>query len=584
MVNGLDNILKQIKFWFEYSVTSTQYQRWSTLAKESYAFYDGYQWTQEELDVLKSRSQPPITVNKIAPKVDNISGVEETSRTIISFRPRGFSVEDLQMSTAFTAIAMQWQEIEDVAYKNSAAFKDMLKVGLGWVQPTRDANGYFQYDLVDPFEMVWDVDDLSPDMSNQRYQCRMRYMDVDELLIAFPSKEEEINKLMSSKDEVREQRTDFGIDQTKGAAIESYLTDNGGKLLVVEVQYREKEKFYTYIDELNRLKRTLDKKKAKEDSVEGTEPREENRFVTRYGFYTADILLDSGTLSEQDEMFEYVPMIYKRGKIDGVPYGLIENAKDIQREINKRRSKMMHYLNTAQVLVDEEVTDIQDYDKLRKEVARPDGIIAGKGISLQTNLDLANGQQVVYQQSNTELEGVMGVFDESLGQQTNASSGLAIQQRQSASLRNQSVAFDQMRHFKKRLGRKFMGMIQDMPDERLAVRITENEEVGSVLYLNDPIEVNGKTVYEHDVSTANFDIVVEENIQYDAPPAEAAERVMNIVMNGQGALLANPQLLQVLGVRNAEQIAGVLAQQPSPDGQGGEAQTGGAQAPANLPL
>lgn len=548
------------------------------MAVESFEFYDGHQWTQEEIQTLYDRGQPAITVNKIAPKVDNISGVEETSRTIVTFEPRTFQPEDKILADSCTSIAVKWQEMEDVAYKNSDAFKDMLKCGIGWVGMAKKSHKPFDYNHIDPFEMVWDVDDRTPNLTNQRFVARTKFMDVDELSMSFPNKAAELVSLLGEKPEIRKSRTSFGIDSAKGAAIDSYENDDGGKLLVVEVQYREARTFYTYVNDQGKMKYVLDESTAKKNKAKGTKVGEITRFVTKFAQYTTDILLSHGLLSEQDESFEYIPQVFKREKISGVPYGIIENAKDIQREINKRRSKSMHYLNTQRILLDEEVTDVQDYNALRSEMSRPDGILAGKGIKIDNNLDLAQGQQIIYQQSNQELEGVMGVFDESLGDQTNASSGIAIQSRQGASLRNQSTAFDKLRFFKKRMGRKMLAMMQDIQDQNILVNLLdENGQQSMQVILNSPYKSdNGKEVFEYDLSTINFDVVVKEDVQYDAPPAEVAERVTNIIMNGQGALLSNPQLLKLLGVKNPDEISKVLAQQPSPEQQqmqqqGGEA-------------
>ena len=388
----------------------------------------------------------------------------------------------------------------------------------------------------------------------------------------------EVNALANSKKNERMSRTSIsGQGESKGLALESYITDNGNQLLVVEVQYRVPTTAYEFTDANGRYKRVFDEKYANKNKKTGTKVQKVVAFKIMYTFYTADILLDSGALEEQDEQFQYIPLLHKRFKITGVPYGIVENGKDIQREINKRRSKTMHLLNTNQVIV--EGDNIQDFEAMRAEMAKPDGVlVAPKGsIKLNANLQLAAGQQDMYRQSNQELQDVMGVFDESLGAETNATSGIAIARRDGASNKTNSIAFDQFKLYKKRFGRKIMSMIQNMDSEVLVADISglqDNPTGEEAILLNQPYKIGRKEVKEYDVKTANFDIHVEENNAYDAPPQEAAQNLRELLNSPQllPVLAQAPELLTALGIRNAEALSAQLAKglsTPSPDSQDG---------------
>lgn len=579
MANSVD-ILSKVKNFFEYSVNSDQYTKWKAMSKESYQFYDGLQWTEEEIQELNERSQPAIVVNKLAPKVDNLAGNEKQAATIITFRTRTFDPTDRIMAEAFTSIGVNWQENQDSVYKNSASFSDSLVGGIGWAYLYSTKRNPFIHEAIDPFEMGWDVDDLSKDMSNQRFTWRRKWMDIEEVRAGFPKQLEAINDLMGSKDEIRMSRTAItnGKSSEHGTAMESYTNDNGNQLAVIEVQYREPTTAYEFIDANNRYKRVFDQKFANKNKRNGSKVTNVVAFKIKYAFYTADILLDHGSLEEQDEKFQYIPLPHKRRKLTGVPYGIIENGKDIQREINKRRSKTMHYLNTNQVIIE---GDVQDVEEIRQEAARPDGVMVVKrgSISINANLQLATGQQAMYQQSNQELQDVMGVFDESLGNETNATSGIAIARRDSSSQKTNAIAFDQFKIFKKKFGRKIMSMIQNMDSEVIVADISglqDNPTGETSILLNDVYKDGRKEVKEYDVKTANFDIYVEESAAYDAPPAEAAERLINLLNSPQllPVLANSPELMATLGIRNSEmisqQIKDAIGGQPSPDGQGGE--------------
>ena len=87
------------------------------------------------------------------------------------------------------------------------------------------------------------------------------------------------------------------------------------------------------------------------------------------------------------------------------------------------------------------------------------------------------------------------------------------------------------------------------------VEIRKNPDVQTII-LNETIQTDdGKTTVINDVSTHEFDVVVEEQPEFNAAPAEVASRLEQIIGNGQLEMLIQfPTLLKQMGVRNVEQI------------------------------
>ena len=75
---------EQVNFF----ILKALFEQWKEESKEAWAFYDGDQWSQEEKEKLAEKGQAAIVINKIASKVDNISGSEISGRTRISYRSR----------------------------------------------------------------------------------------------------------------------------------------------------------------------------------------------------------------------------------------------------------------------------------------------------------------------------------------------------------------------------------------------------------------------------------------------------------------------------------------------------------------
>ncbi len=286
----------------------------------------------------------------------------------------------------------------------------------------------------------------------------------------------------------------------------------------------------------------------------------------RVAYFSGDILLDDRPLAYEHNSFTLVPFVYKRQRADGRPYGLVRSALDPQRELNKRRSKAMHLLNTAQVIADVDAVD--DPNVLVREAARPDGVIlkrAGKDLRILRNTDLAVSQVQVMEQAGRDIQDVIGVFDEAIGKQSNATSGVAIQQRQLAGSMNQMFAFDTLRLLKKNLGVQVMALIRQFFTQEMVIQITDNLGAGRIIRLNEPVRdamgkqvkgPDGKPLVMPDLSAGQFDVVVEE--VRDVASARELEASQLEMLVRAGVPVPPDVLVEVSGVSGKERILSAL--------------------------
>lgn len=246
--------------------------------------------------------------------------------------------------------------------------------------------------------------------------------------------------------------------------------------------------------------------------------------------------------------------MYKRHRADGRPYGLVKAALDPQKELNKRRAKAMHLLNTAQVIAD--IDAVEDPNQLAKEAARPDGLILkrpGKELRILRNGDMAQTQVAVMDQASRDIQEAMGVFDETLGKQSNATSGIAIRQRQQAGTLNQMFAFDALRLSKKRLGSMLLSLIKQYFTTEMVFKITDEFGATRLIELNRSIENEaGEHVILNDVSTADFDIVVEEVA--DALSSREHDLQQLELLRNAGVPIPNTMLVEATTLKNKDKL------------------------------
>lgn len=338
--------LGRVKGWFEAAVNSKAYTSWRAEAKTSWDFYDGTQWTGEEVQRLTENGQPAIVINKIAPKIDNLAGSEVAGRTRIVYRSRSGMADEEVAARVLTDLALYVAERSEQALEISNVFRAGLVGGIGWldigVEDTAEGVEVFAR-AEDEFSVVWDPLSRRSDMSDARFVARERWLSLEEAKALFAEKAGALKSLQS---DVHGPRGAVPYALAYGARGDEvgYYDPQREVYRVVEVQYRESAKQWRIRLPDGRLVATFDKARLR---VKGAVV-EETVYVprVRVAYFSGDILLDDRALAYEHNSFTLVPFVYKRQRADGRPYGLVRAAIDPQRELNKRRSKAMHLLNT----------------------------------------------------------------------------------------------------------------------------------------------------------------------------------------------------------------------------------------------
>lgn len=560
-----DKILPKIKSYYEQAKSSASYLKWQEEQKQAWAFYDGEQWTKEEVDRLSENGQPAIVINKLASKIDNIAGSEISGRTRIFYRSRSGEKREEETARALSDLALYVAEHNDQGLEISSMFKEGLVSGIAWldvgVQNSFEGPKIFnRYE--DSSSVVWDQNFKRADYSDARFICRERWLDSEELKQTFPNSYENLGV-------VDGQSSASGVSFTLKPKYEiSYKDETENRTLVVEVQFKQTEKSYRITTPKGKVFQTFDKKVAFANAENKVEESYQQRIYLAY--FSEQVLLDVRPLPYNFNNFTLIPYIYKRDKKDGRPYGLLRSAIDPQRELNKRRSKAMHLLNTAQVIAD--IDAVEDPNILAKEAARPDGVILkrpGKDLRIVRNADLASSQVAVMDQASRDIQEIIGLFDESIGKHSNATSGIAIHQRQRASAMNQMFAFDALRRTKKMLGMMVLSMVRQFFSHAMVIQITDNLGASNAVHLNMPVadengevllDENGEPLKHNDVSVGVFDILVEE-VKDVLSSRELEVEQMNLLLQA-GVPIPPKYLVEATNLKNKDEILQSLEAQP----------------------
>lgn len=552
--------LRKIKNYYEESKKSNIYQNWLTQAKKSWDFYEGDQWSDSEKMALEKSVQAPIVINKIATKIDSVTGDEISTRTRVAYRSRSGIKSEEETARALTDISLYIAEKNDQAMEISNMFKAGLVTGVGWMELGVKNKGRIPFifnNCENEINVVFDVRSRNLDYSDARFVARERWLDIKTLTSLFGEKAKPVIQELNSKDYTNSYVFDFNESLTSA---EEYLNKEDKRAKVVEVQFKETEPFYTVKTKAGKSFSTFDKKLAyKEKENEVSQSYNSRTYIA---YFTEDSLLNCEPLDYKFNDFTLVPYFFKRKRTTGEPYGLVKSAIDPQKEYNKRRSKALHLLNTVQVIAD--VDAVEDPNVLAREAARPDGIILkrpGKDLRILRNAELANSQVSIMNQASFDIQEVTGVFDERLGKRTDSASGVAIRQRQMASNNNQMFAFDGLRRLKKQIGRHILSLIRQYFTSEMIINITDDSSSPKLIRLNqiakdsdgNPIvDQNNQIVKINDVAIGDFDIHVEE--VKDAQSSQEYELNQLIALRNSGINIPNELLIQATSLKNKDKL------------------------------
>jgi YD repeat-containing protein len=290
---------------------------------------------------------------------------------------------------------------------------------------------------------------------------------------------------------------------------------------------------------------------------------------------------------------------------DGERYGIVREMISPQDEINKRRSKGLHYLNTAQVITTEDAISGEngaDIERVRKEAARPDGVIVlnpghKDDFEFQTRIDLARGHVEFLQEAKAEID-LMGPNASMQGDNGNDASGRAIMASQQGGMIEMGDLLDNLRYFDKRIYRAVWNRIRQYWTGERWIRVTDDERNVRFSVINQPAyqtvehpdvgqfqvpqidPQTGQQAITNNVAESQVDIIIDDAPDTIAPQIEQWQALVEAMkVLPPNAIPADLLIELAPNLKNKDRIldrltqhAQEMAQQPDPDQQKVQAQ------------
>ncbi|WIH29294.1 portal protein [Photobacterium damselae] len=424
---------------------------WRTVANLACAYYDNDQLPTEVKKKLKERGQPETVHNLIAPTIDGVLGMEAKTRVDLLVMADDPDDEYELIAEAINAEFADACRLGRFDKARSDAYASMIKTGVGFVEVYRNPNLFgpkYKIRFIHRDEVYWDWFSQEQDWSDARWVMRKRWCDVDVLINMFPHKKDVIIQAISNWDMF------VNVDNIEGLTPNLIAAYDEGQSWT-----REESEWMAPLRDRVRLQivyyRTVERKLAiKLSNGRIVEYNENNpihlaaiasgKAVLEYAqlsrvienWYAGPFFLGSKLCDAPDGRYPIVPFWGYRKDSNGAPYGLIARAIPAQNEVNFRRIKLTWLLQAKRIIMDKDATNMSR-QQVVDEVERPDGLIElnpdrrnkntiSEVFQVQQDFNIASQQFSVMQESMKLIQDTMGVYGAFLGQESNASSGIAI--------------------------------------------------------------------------------------------------------------------------------------------------------------
>jgi hypothetical protein len=409
-------------------------------------YFDDKQLTEKEREALTDRGQPPVIFNEIKPKIKTMLGLEKQTRKDPKAFPRNPDDEDAARACTdairFVCDDSRWDD------KRSMAAKNLAIEGTGVVfVGVRKARGGYDPEIR---HVAWDRFYYDPyssadDFADAEFKGLVNWLDLDEARRLYPDADEVI------------------LDTWKlGSAGETY---------------DDKPKYQLWADHKRKRVRLCE------------------HYFRRGEEWLYCVFTGAGFVIEPQ------PSPYLDG--DGVPecpikaislyvdrdnnrYGEVQSMISPQDEINKRRSKSLHLVNSRQIRVS--AATGQDAEKVRKELSRPDGVFIGEpgDVEVLPTRDMLAGNLGLMKDAREHIHRV-GANSAMAGKDTGGQSGKAIALQQMGGVTESADYLDAIRRLSLAVYRSVWARIRQFWTAERWIRVTDDQSNVRFVGLNRPV-------------------------------------------------------------------------------------------------
>lgn len=511
---------RDVQIWFDQESQRQAANRFQMALDEDY--YDNLQWDEDDAKVLMGRGQAPVVYNEIKASIDWMIGTER--RTRIDYKVLARRKDGTKNAEAKTSLLKYLADVNNSEFHRSRSFDDAIRAGMGVIEtgvrgdPTEELL-FERYQ--DWRSTLYDSNSVEHDLSDARYFFRWKELDEDIALVYFADRADIVRASVKNEgssepdDWYNSRRTDPTEDwQPRTGRYQPYdgtafASSQRRTVRFIECWYRVPVSRKVIMGgELKGQRFNPDDELHQAAVSQGCGLYDKVEMEIRVVIYTSVGIVFEGASPYKHGRIPFVVTWCYRRKRDNAPYGCIRSLRDAQDGLNKRHSKAHHILSTNKIVMDKGAVD--DIEELREEAARSDAIIVknpGKELTINRDIQLAEEHLRLMEGDANYIRKLSGVNDENLGRKTNATSGIAIANRQEQGSVVSTEPFDNHRFALQQLGEIELSEIEQFYSEEKVIRLIGGRGQASYVELNT-VDEDGNII--NDITAMAADFVISE--------------------------------------------------------------------------
>lgn len=415
-------------------------------------YYDGRQWTEEQIKELRARRQAPSVNNRIKVKHNGLLGLVSVRKGEPKAFPRNQSDQDNGCAEAVTDALRFVADANQFDSLRTSVADNFFCEGYGGVQIIENETPRGVDVLVDhiPWDRIFfDPFSTRPDFSDARYKGFMMWMD-----------EEDIRDTFEDVDEAALQPNQLETSNTFEDKPSWFRhTGKRRRFLVATHYFKKKNTWYVSI-------------------------------YTGSGFLTKPTL--SPYLDEYGEPMCPIEIEHAYINRDNERYGELASFLDLQDDINHRHSKALFLLSQRQTFGTRGA--IKDIKAAKRELAKPNGHLEisvgefNKDFGILPTGDMAQGQFELLQIAKQEMDAQSYNAQLAGERQTADLSGKAIGKLQQAGVVELNKLFEHLAAWELRVYRQMWCRVKQYWTEEKWVRVTDDQDKLKFVGFNVPVK------------------------------------------------------------------------------------------------
>lgn len=569
---------------------ATPHRKWAETGKVCQDFFEGRQWTEEQIAQLKRDMRPVLALNKIAPLIRLASGYQRNNRTDISFLPTNDASSSEDSAKIIGQVVKSIHTSNRIPYRDSEVFYDGIITGRGWwdyrLNFERNDFGEAKISVGDPFSIYVDPDADTYDLNESaNYICESRWTSVEEIEFNYGrvaadtlrhkqysgSGSDFLDGVYGIQEENSPIRTFGMIANERGMSANdlyySEFVDTYQKQIrLIDMQYYIMEWSRHFID-LETGDHTAIPEHWNDERIQKSllyaETMKQKLIVDwrrhkrlRWSVLCGDILIHDAW--SPYKTFTKIPFFpyFRRG----ITQGMVNDLLDPQRELNKRR------ISTTEILTRNansgwsyrnDALDAKNKALLKQHGSRPGINLEWKGEVEPKRIEPGGypvGHDKLEEKSRNDLLEISGINESALGELDRVQSGRALEARQRQSVISLQPYLDNFSQSKAIQGEKSLELVQDHYTEHRIIRTIGDDGKTAMLEINKLINpvpgqmpTNGIKEILNDVTIGRYEVQTNErpssatfeNAQFE----EALEMLEKLGPIGEMLLQSNPELL-----------------------------------------